>query len=207
MKKKIIVTLQSLVVVYLITNMIINNLNQFDLLSTAMGLLGLFGNILLTHKKESTFALNMTNNVLGFILSFQNRFFAEVLMNAYYFITQAFVGIPYFKRNKDESGNVKTTADSNVKQLAVSVGLGFIAMGAFSYFLNGNMVFLDSLQNAIAITAQFRQMNGKADGWLLWVVSNIINMIVWASVGNWILVASFGAYVVIALTGYWNWSE
>ena len=80
-KKKIIIGLQVVATVYLLGNMLYSNLQTFDLMSTAMGLLGLFGNILLAHKKSSTFALNMSNNVLGGVLSFQNRFFAEVGMN------------------------------------------------------------------------------------------------------------------------------
>ena len=72
-KKKIIIGLQVVATVYLLGNMLYSNLQAFDLLSTAMGLLGLFGNILLAHKKSSTFALNMSNNILGGVLSFQNR--------------------------------------------------------------------------------------------------------------------------------------
>ena len=206
-KKKIIIGLQVVATVYLLGNMLYNNLRAFDLMSTAMGLLGLFGNILLAHKKEATFALNMTNNVLGGILSFQNRFFAEVGMNVIYFVTQAVQGIPYFKKHKDETGEVVTKSEFEPVKIITYIAFGTLAMGLISKFFDGNMVVLDSVQNGIAIGAQLRQMNGNADGWLLWVLSNVINIIVWASVGNWILVASFAAYAIVAVSGYLNWSE
>ena len=206
-KKKIIIGLQVVATVYLLGNMIYSNLQSFDLMSTAMGLLGLFGNILLAHKKSSTFALNMTNNVLGGILSFQNRFFAEVGMNVIYFVTQAVQGIPYFKKHKDETGEVVTKSEVEPVKIITYIAFGTLAMGLISKYFDGNMVVLDSIQNGIAIGAQLRQMNGNADGWLLWVLSNIINIIVWASVGNWILVASFAAYAIVAISGYLNWSE
>ena len=206
-KKKIIIGLQVVATVYLLGNMIYNNLQSFDLMSTAMGLLGLFGNILLAHKKSSTFALNMSNNVLGGILSFQNRFFAEVGMNFIYFITQALQGIPYFRNHKNETGEVETKSEIEPIKIITYIAFGTLAMGLVSKFFDGNMVALDSIQNGIAIGAQLRQMNGNADGWLLWVLSNIINIIVWASVGNWILVASFAAYAIVAVSGYLNWSE
>ena len=206
-KKKIIITLQIVATVYLLGNMLYNNLQAFDLMSTAMGLLGLFGNILLAHKKSSTFALNMSNNILGGILSFQNRFFAEVGMNFIYFVTQALQGIPYFKKHKDETGEVVTKSEFEPVKIITYIAFGTLAMGLVSKFFDGNMVVLDSVQNGIAIGAQLRQMNGNADGWLLWVLSNIINIIVWASVGNWILVASFAAYAIVAVSGYMNWSE
>ena len=206
-KKKTIITLQVVATVYLLGNMIYSNLQAFDLMSTAMGLLGLFGNILLAHKKEATFALNMTNNVLGGILSFQNRFFAEVGMNVIYFVTQAVQGIPYFKKHKDETGEVETKSEIEPIKIITYIAFGTLAMGLISKYFDGNMVVLDSIQNGIAIGAQLRQMNGNADGWLLWVLSNIINIIVWASVGNWILVASFAAYAVVAISGYLNWTE
>ena len=110
-KKKIIIGLQVVATVYLLGNMLYSNLQAFDLMSTAMGLLGLFGNILLAHKKSSTFALNMSNNILGGVLSFQNRFFAEVGMNFIYFVTQALQGIPYFRNHKDETGEVETKSE------------------------------------------------------------------------------------------------
>ena len=206
-KKKIIIGLQIVATVYLLGNMLYSNLQAFDLMSTAMGLLGLFGNILLAHKKSSTFALNMSNNILGGVLSFQNRFFAEVGMNFIYFVTQALQGIPYFKKHKDETGEVVTKSEFEPVKIITYIAFGTLAMGLVSRFFDGNMVVLDSVQNGIAIGAQLRQMNGNADGWLLWVLSNIINIIVWASVGNWILVASFAAYAIVAVSGYMNWSE
>ena len=206
-KKKIIIGLQIVATVYLLGNTLYNNLQTFDLMSTAMGLLGLFGNILLAHKKSSTFALNMSNNILGGVLSFQNRFFAEVGMNIIYFVTQAVQGIPYFKKHKDETGEVVTKSEFEPIKIVTYIAFGTLAMGLVSKFFDGNMVVLDSIQNGIAIGAQLRQMNGNADGWLLWVLSNIINIIVWASVGNWILVASFAAYAIVAISGYLNWSE
>ena len=206
-KKKIIIGLQAVATVYLLGNMIYSNLQAFDLMSTAMGMLGLFGNILLAHKKSSTFALNMSNNILGGVLSFQNRFFAEVGMNIIYFVTQAVQGIPYFKKHKDETGEVVTKSEFEPIKIITYIAFGTLAMGLVSKFFDGNMVVLDSIQNGIAIGAQLRQMNGNADGWLLWVLSNIINIIVWASVGNWILVASFAAYAIVAVSGYLNWSE
>ena len=206
-KKKIIIGLQVVATVYLLGNMLYSNLQAFDLMSTAMGLLGLFGNILLAHKKSSTFALNMSNNVLGGVLSFQNRFFAEVGMNVIYFVTQAVQGIPYFKKHKDETGEVVTKSEFEPIKIVTYIAFGTLAMGLVSKFFDGNMVVLDSVQNGIAIGAQLRQMNGNADGWLLWVLSNVINIIVWASVGNWILVASFAAYAIVAISGYLNWSE
>ena len=206
-KKKIIIGLQVVATVYLLGNMIYSNLQSFDLMSTAMGLLGLFGNILLAHKKSSTFALNMSNNILGGVLSFQNRFFAEVGMNIIYFVTQALQGIPYFKKHKDETGEVVTKSEIEPIKIITYIAFGTLAMGLISKYFDGNMVVLDSIQNGIAIGAQLRQMNGNADGWLLWVLSNIINIIVWASVGNWILVASFAAYAIVAISGYLNWSE
>ena len=206
-KKKIIIGLQVVATVYLLGNMLYSNLQAFDLMSTAMGLLGLFGNILLAHKKSSTFALNMSNNILGGVLSFQNRFFAEVGMNVIYFVTQAVQGIPYFKKHKDETGEVVTKSEFEPIKIVTYIAFGTLAMGLVSKLFDGNMVVLDSIQNGIAIGAQLRQMNGNADGWLLWVLSNIINIIVWASVGNWILVASFAAYAIVAISGYLNWSE
>ena len=206
-KKKIIIGLQVVATVYLLGNMLYSNLQAFDLMSTAMGLLGLFGNILLAHKKSSTFALNMSNNILGGVLSFQNRFFAEVGMNIIYFVTQALQGIPYFRNHKNETGEVETKSEIEPIKIITYIAFGTVAMGLVSKFFDGNMVVLDSIQNGIAIGAQLRQMNGNADGWLLWVLSNIINIIVWASVGNWILVASFAAYAIVAISGYLNWSE
>ena len=206
-KKKIIIGLQVVATVYLLGNMLYSNLQAFDLMSTAMGLLGLFGNILLAHKKSSTFALNMSNNILGGVLSFQNRFFAEVGMNFIYFVTQAVQGIPYFRNHKDETGEVETKSEIEPIKIITYIAFGTLAMGLISKYFDGNMVVLDSVQNGIAIGAQLRQMNGNADCWLLWVLSNIINIIVWASVGNWILVASFVAYAIVAISGYLNWSE
>ena len=205
--KQKVITLQVIAAVYIIGSTIYNNLDGIDWLSTTTGMLGLIGNMFLVWKSKTTFAFNMTNNVLGFVLNFKNRFFAEVGMNAWYFGTQLFKGIPYFKTNTDDKGEVITDGVTDKKALATQVSIGFVAMGLFSLLLKGNMVFLDSFQNGIAIAAQNRNMGGKADGWLLWIASNLINIIVWGWVGNWIMVGSFIAYAINAYAGYLNWSE
>ena len=205
--KQKVITLQVIATVYILGSTIYNNLDGIDWLSTITGLLGLIGNMFLVWKSKNTFAFNMSNNVLGFVLNFKNRFFAEVGMNIIYFVTQAVQGIPYFKKHKDETGEVVTKSELEPVKIITYIAFGTLAMGLVSKFFDGNMVVLDSIQNGIAIGAQLRQMNGNADGWLLWVLSNIINIIVWASVGNWILVASFAAYAIVAVSGYMNWSE
>ena len=108
---------------------------------------------------------------------------------------------------RSETGEVETKSEIEPIKIITYIAFGTLAMGLISKYFDGNMVVLDSIQNGIAIGAQLRQMNGNADGWLLWVLSNIINIIVWASVGNWILVASFVAYAIVAVSGYLNWSE
>ena len=205
--KQKVIALQVAATVYILGNTVYNNLNGIDWLSTVTGLLGLVGNIFLVWKSNTTFAFNMSNNILGFVLNLQNKFFAEVGMNAWYFVTQLTKGIPYFKKNKDEKGEVITDGVTDPKALAKQVTIGFVVMGLFSLLLKGNMVFLDSFQNGIAIAAQNRNMHGKADGWLLWMASNVINIIVWGWAGNWIMVGTFIAYTINAYAGYLNWSE
>ena len=133
--KQKVITLQVIAAVYIIGSTIYNNLDGIDWLSTTTGMLGLIGNMFLVWKSKTTFAFNMTNNVLGFVLNFQNRFFAEVGMNVWYFGTQLFKGIPYFKTNTDETGEVITDGVTDKKALAKQVTIGFVAMGLFSMLL------------------------------------------------------------------------
>src|SRR5699024_9261096 len=146
-KKKIIIGLQVVATVYLLGNMLYSKLQSFDLMSTAMGLLGLFGNILLAHKKSSTFALNMSNNILVCVLYLQNRFLDEVGMNVIYLVTQAVQGIPYFKKHKDETGEVVTKSEVETIKIITYIAFGTLVMGLVSKFFDGNMVVLDSIQN------------------------------------------------------------
>lgn len=180
--------------------------NGLFTLPTLVSFFGVIGVIGLAHATQSNFLFNGFNNAFNMILSWQNRLFAEVLMNVFYFVSQ-FLGWNQFKEHRDEEGNLIVDKKSNWRVIALAVGLGFFVMGGFSWVLGGQLIILDSIQNSLAITAQYRQMNRKRDGWILWLIANLINIVVWSIAGVPQMAITFIVFSINSLRGYINWSE
>lgn len=177
-------------------------LNLANLVSWA----GLIGVILLAHGKQTNFWFNGINNAFSMILTWRHRLFAEVLMNAAYLVSE-FIGYRNFKKNRRKDGSLIVDNHSNWKVILYSILVGFVLMGGFSWIMGGVFIIADSVQNSLAIVAQYRQMYRKRDSWLIWLAGNLINIFVWSAVGVPQMALTFVVFSLNSIRGYVNWSE
>ena len=80
----------------------------------------------------------------------------------------------------------------------------------YQYLLNhlgGTNPLLDSASTVISITANLLMVLRYREQWLLWIVIDIITVIMWWHVEDYIMVTMWAVYLVNAFYGYYNWSK
>ena len=148
-------------------------------LSTIAAALAALGVIGLAYGKVWAFPFNMLQNVLWFFIAWQSKFFADCFMAIFYFLTQLVLGLPYFKKNRTNGDNlrVKRTNKKSLVLFAVIFFVFSLVAGAFSYFMGGEQIILDTTNNATAVASQIFQMNGSQLGNWGWMVTDVLTLI------------------------------
>ena len=145
-------------------------------------------------------------------LAYQNRFFLEVGENIFYVITMIW-GIFVWKANMTQ--NEDGTAEVNAKrftlgQWAMSIAGTVIAtyiLAQFGLLIGSNQVYLDAATNVMAIFAQILMVRRYREQWVWWLVIDVLNIVMWAAVGNWSMVAMYIAWTANCIYGWVNWTK
>ena len=150
-------------------------------------------------------------NVIGYIIiAFINKYYGEVMLNALYYLPSQFIG--YYLWNRHEN---KETFDVEGKKLnlkkTILLLLGttilIILYKLVLDLLSGNNTILDSASTIISIVANSLMLFRYREQWLLWIIIDIITVIMWLLVKDFVMVTMWFVYLVNAFYGYINWTK
>ena len=170
---------------------------------------GIFCVVLCAKGKKSQYIWGLLN-ILGYlVIAFMNKYYGEVMLNALYYLPSQFIGYYLWNKNMNTETDDVKGKKLNVKQsLLLVVG---IVVGVFVYknvldVLNGNQTLLDSASTIISIIANALMMLRYREQWLLWIIIDVITVIMWLCVGDFIMVTMWAVYTINAVYGYYNWT-
>ncbi len=193
----------------------------FSLLSEGVSLLyliidgiaaisGIFCVVLCAKGKKSQYIWGLFN-ILGYvIIAFINKYYGEVMLNALYYLPSQFIGYYLWNKNSNQD-----TGDVNGKKLTLVQSLvlvGAIVFCVFGYkllldWLGGTQTLLDSASTVTSIVANALMMMRYREQWLLWIIIDVITVVMWFLVGDFIMVTMWAVYTVNAFYGYYNWTK
>ena len=150
-------------------------------------------------------------NVIGYvIIAFINRYYGEVMLNALYYLPSQFIGYYLWNKNSNqETGYVKGKKLTLVQSLLL---VSLITGGVLGYklvldYLGGNGTLLDSASTVTSVVANALMMMRYREQWLLWIIIDVITVVMWLLVGDFIMVTMWAVYTVNAFYGYYNWTK
>lgn len=150
-------------------------------------------------------------NILGYVIvAWLHKYYGEVMLNAIYYLPLQFIGYYIWSKNiNTKAGDVKGKKLSlkNSIILLISTGIG---IALYQYLLNhlgGTHPLLDSASTIISIIANMLMVLRYREQWLLWIVIDIITVIMWFKVQDYIMLTMWVVYLVNAFYGYYNWSK
>ena len=140
--------------------------------------------VVLTGKgKVSNFLFGIVNVVLYAIISFQARYYGEVMLNILYYLPCSVIGLFVWGKNVDEaSGEVvkrKMSVKSSVLVYSVTAA-GVVGYGFILKALGGTLPFVDSMSTVLSVVAQILCLNRLAEQWILWIVIDAVTVVMWA---------------------------
>lgn len=182
---------------------------SYLIIDAIVAISGIFCVVLCAKGKRSQYFFGFFN-ILGYvIIAWIHKYYGEVMLNAIYYLPLQFIGYYLWSKNANEEDEVKGKK-LNIKYsiiLLILTGLGIILYQFLLNRLGGTHPLLDSASTVISITANLLMVLRYREQWLLWIVIDIITVIMWWHVADYIMVTMWAVYLVNAFYGYYNWSK
>ncbi|OON92485.1 MAG: hypothetical protein ATN33_07230 [Epulopiscium sp. Nele67-Bin001] len=159
------------------------------------------------------FAFGIINVSLYIFIAWEQKFFGEVMLNAFYYLPVNLFGYFIWKRNM-QGNHVKAKNLLLMKKLQMMI-VCIIAIFTYGYILQnlgGNNPYLDSMSTVLSIVAQLLMLLMYSDQWLLWIIVNVVSVIMWGmdyyvtrDIIAIQMTAMWFAYLLNAINGYVRW--
>lgn len=181
--------------------------NPISLVSGMLGIcsvvLGAQGNIL-------TFVFGFAQVATYTYLCCVERFYAEIAINIYYFITMIY-GV-YCWRNRLFNNSLQVqTRRLSIKLLA----WGMLLIALFSWltgwllarFTDDPQPYMDAFTTVPAIAAQLLMVLAYREQWYLWLVVDVLAVVMWFRAENYCMAAQYVFWCVNCIYGYIQWTR
>jgi nicotinamide mononucleotide transporter len=193
---------------------------------SAVGLFGLFAGItgilsvvICADGNVTNYFWGILNNITYIYVSFDSHLYGEVYLNLYFFVLQ-FIGIyEWTAKNlrtdttKDDVVQVKELSKTGWLILTITVLVGWGLLGMFLQrvpFLSATLdphPWIDAISVVVQVFAQLLMvLRYGSSQWLLWIVGNVAELILWTINFNPIIIALWLAYLINSLYGYYMWT-
>lgn len=181
--------------------------NPISLVSGMLGIcsvvLGAQGNIL-------TFVFGFAQVATYTYLCCVERFYAEIAINIYYFITMIYGVYCWRNRLSNNSLQVQT------RRLSIKlIAWGMLLIALFSWltgwllarFTDDPQPYMDAFTTVPAIAAQLLMVLAYREQWYLWLVVDVLAVVMWLRAENYCVAAQYVFWCVNCIYGYIQWTR
>tara|TARA_B100002049_G_scaffold237197_1_gene226763 strand:- start:8751 stop:9356 length:606 start_codon:yes stop_codon:yes gene_type:complete len=168
-------------------------------------LLGLTAVWLATRQRITNFPIGMVQVVLTGIIFARHGLFADMTLQAVYFVALAY-GWWCWTHPGDRTRLPVTTLAGGHRATLVLGGLLITAIwGALLVEIGDPMPWRDAFIASFGVIAQWLEAHKKLEAWIGWMAVNIAGIGVYAAIGLYWFVGLYGLYLVLSFTGFWRW--
>ena len=179
-------------------------------ISLVSGMLGICSVVLGAQGNIMTFVFGFAQIATYTYLCCIERFYAEIAINIYYFITMIY-GV-YCWRNRLSNNSLQVqTRRLSIKLLA----WGMLLIALFSWltgwllerFTDDPQPYMDAFTTVPAIAAQLLMVLAYREQWYLWLVVDVLAVMMWLRAENYCMVAQYVFWCVNCIYGYIQWTR
>ena len=182
---------------------------QLPLISLISGLLGVCS-VVLTAQGNIWFYLFGFGQVITYTyLCFTQRFYAEIAINGYYFVTMIYGVFVWKSRVKSQESKVVTPRQLTWQMLtltAVLTLLGSWLVGwGLAFWTDDTQPYLDAFTTVPALVAQVLMIMVYREHWFLWLAVDIFSVAMWLRAGDYCMTAQYAFWCANCLYGLRRW--
>ena len=175
----------------------------------AASFIGTLATIICAKGKMSYYIWGFIQTIMFLIYNLQLRLWVESAEQFYYLITMI-IGVFIWKKNLNKTKTKVQAKKITIAEL-IAIIFGLAVMSVVIYqidvLLKGTAPLLDTLSLSIAIIANLLCTLCYKEQWILWFALDIIQTIMYFSVGESIMAIMYIAWTINCVYGWYNWSK
>lgn len=133
--------------------------------------------------KLSAYLFGLINIVLYAYISFQAKYYGEVMLNVLYYLPMQFYGVYVWAKNMNaETHEVMKRRMSKKAWLLVLLGVS-VSTAIYGFILDrlgGELPYVDALSTVVSVFAMIISIKMYVEQWLLWIIVDVVTVIMWA---------------------------
>ena len=139
--------------------------------------------VVLTGKgKVSNFLFGIVNVLLYAYISYQAKFYGEVMLNILYYLPCSVIGLIVWGKNVEEKSGEVTKKSLSLKGALIVYLLtvaGVVVYGFILKTMGGTLPFVDSVSTVLSVVAQILCLKRLAEQWIMWIVIDVVTVGMW----------------------------
>ena len=188
----------------LITNL--ENTSLIEFLAVVFGILSVW-----YARKEDilVFPTGMISVVLYIYICIGAKLYADMGINAFYFITSAYGWYTWTHQDgKTEQREISRTT----KQEKIVIAFGLLSFYfslhyILTHFTDSNVPVIDSITTSIFLIGMWLMARKKIENWSFWIIGDLISIPLYAYKGLVLTSIQFSLFLVLAIMGYTEWRK
>lgn len=179
--------------------------------SLVSGLLGICSVVLGAQGNILTFVFGFAQVGTYTYLCVQERFYAEIALNIFYFLTMIY-GVYVWKRRLTDDDSLQIQTRRLSKQLTpilvIAVVLLSLVVGwLLQRYTDDPQPYLDAFTTVPAIVAQLLMVLAFREQWYIWMLVDVLALIMWLRAGNYCMAAQYFFWCANCVYGYVQWTR
>ena len=172
---------------FLIAGVLVTNIaysilsDELDIIGSITSIAGVLCVVLVAKGNIWNYLFGLINVSLYAYVSFKATAYGDAALNALYYLPMQFIGYFAWRKRVDDT-QVKARRLSMKHRALVAVGcVGLtISLGFLLQYLGDGQPFKDSTTTILSIVAQALMALAFMEQWVLWILTNIISVVMWA---------------------------
>lgn len=149
--------------------------------------------------------------VIYIYLSWQQRFYGEVAINVYYFVTMMYGVWVWKHRIHNDKQELIVTRTMSKWGLALIVtacaALSVMAGWGLANYTDDTQPYMDAFTTAPALIAQVLMILAYREQWYLWMAVDLVSVALWIRAVDYCMVAQYAFWCVNCIYGYVRWTQ
>lgn len=184
--------------------------SQLSVLSLVSGCLGVCSVCLTAQGNILTFVFGFAQVGTYTWLCVEQRFYGEIVINAYYFLTMIYGVYAWRKRLDAGSRTVKPRRLTYPVLALIAVGtlaLSWLTGWGLAAWTDDTQPYLDAFTTVPALVAQVLMILVYREHWFIWLAVDILSVVLWLRAGDWCMVAQYVFWCANCLYGLKRWKD
>ena len=198
------------VVTYMVSSHLSTLNSQLSTLSLISGCLGVCSVCLTAQGNIWMYLFGFAQVGTYTYLCWSQRFYAEIAINGYYFLTMIYGVYAWRKHLGGESGTITPRRLSWFMLVTISMAtllVSWLVGWGLAAWTDDTQPYLDAFTTVPALVAQVLMILVYRDHWYLWLAVDIMSVVMWLRAGDYCMVAQYAFWCANCLYGLNRWKR